>query len=87
MRELTTTTISVVSIVAKVLEKIVAEHLSSFLKCHHVMHDLQGAYHHRKSAVQIFLYTTDTIVQAIDATKFVCAALRKGLTHLIITYC
>jgi len=70
-----------VPIVAKVLGKIIAEHLSSFLECHHLLHDLQGAYRHRRSADQILLYTTDTIVQAIDAGKYVCAAfldLRKA---------
>jgi len=45
------------------------------LEDHHLLHDLQGAYHHGRSADQILLYALDTIVvQAIDAGKYVCAA-------------
>jgi len=66
--------ISLVPIVAKVLEKITAEHLSLFLECHHLLHDLHGTYHHWRSADQTFLDATDTIVQDIDAGKCVCAA-------------
>ena len=62
-----------VPIVAKILEKIIATQLSSYLERHHLLHDLQGAYHHGRSADQILLYATDTIVQAIDAGKYVCA--------------
>ena len=49
------------------------------------MHDLQGAYHHGRSADQILLYATDMIVQAIDAGKYVCATfldLRKAFDSL-----
>ena len=59
-------------------EEIIAENLSSFLKCHHLLHDLQGAYRHQRSADQIFLYATDAIVQAIDAGKHVCAAFLQS---------
>ena len=77
--------ISVVPIVAKVLEKIIATQLSSYMEDHHLLHDLQGAYRHGRSADQILLYATDTIVQAIDAGKHVCAAfldLRKAYDSL-----
>ena len=40
---------------------------------HHLLHDLQGAYHHGRSADQNLSYATDTIVQVIDAGKHVCA--------------
>ena len=55
------------------------------MDCHYLLHDLQGAFRHRRSADQILLYTTDTIVQAIDAGKYVCAAfldLRKAFDSL-----
>jgi len=45
-----------------------------FLEWHHLLHGLQGAYRHQRSADQILLHATDTIVQAIDAGKCVCAA-------------
>ena len=38
--------ISVVSIVAKILEKIIVTQLSSYMEHHHLLHDLQGAYRH-----------------------------------------
>ena len=41
---------------------------------HHLLHDLLGAYRHRRSADQVLLYVTDKIVQAFDAGKYVCAA-------------
>ena len=77
--------ISVVPIIAKVLEKIIATQLSSYMEHHHLLHDLQGAYCHGRSADQILLYATDIIVQAIDAGKHVCATfldLRKAFDSL-----
>ena len=77
--------ISVVPIVAKILEKIVATQLSSFMEEHHLLHDLQGAYRQGRSADQILVYATDIIVQAMDAGKSVCAIfldLRKAFDSL-----
>ena len=51
--------ISVVPIVAKILEKIIAIQLGSYMEHHHLLHDLQGAYRHGRSADQILLYATD----------------------------
>ena len=76
--------ISVVPIVARVLEKIIASQLSLYLESHHLLNDLQGAYRHGRSAAQILLYAVDKIVQAVDSGNFVCAAfldLRKAFDH------
>ena len=48
--------ISVVSAVAKILEKVVAEQLGSFLDSHQLLNDLQGAYRHGRSTEHILLY-------------------------------
>ena len=77
--------ISVVPVVAKVLEKIIASQLSLYLESHHLLHDLQGAYRHGRSADQILLYAADKIVQALDGGNCVCAAfldLRKAFDSL-----
>ena len=82
--------ISVVPIVAKVFEKMIASQLNIFLEHHHLLHTLQGAYRHGRSADQILMYAVDTIVQAVDAGDCVCAAfldLRKefdSLDHCIL---
>ena len=67
-----------VAIVAKFLEKIIAE-------SHHLLHEFQGAYRQSRSADQILLYVVDTIVQAEDYVNYVCAAfldLRKAFDSL-----
>ena len=77
--------ISVVPIVAKVLEKLVADQLGLFLESRHLLHDLQGAYRHGRSSEHILLYTVDTIIQALDNGDSVCAAfldLRKAFDSL-----
>ena len=77
--------ISVVPIVARVLEKIIASQLSLYLESHHLLNDLQGAYRHGRSADQILLYAVDKTVQAVDGGNFVCAAfldLRKAFDSL-----
>ena len=77
--------ISAVSIVARVLEKIIASQLSLYLESHHLINNLQGAYRHGRSADQILLYAVDKIVQAVDGGNFVCAAfldLRKAFDSL-----
>ena len=50
-----------------------------------MLHTLQGAYRHGRSADQILMYAVDTIVQAVDAGDCVCAAflnLRKAFDSL-----
>ena len=77
--------ISVVPIVAKVLEKLVANQLGLFLESRHLLHDLQGAYRHGRSSEHILLYAVDTIIQALDNGDSVCAAfldLRKAFDSL-----
>ena len=54
--------ISVVPIVARVLEKIIASQLSLYLESYHLLNDLQGAYRHGRSADQILLYLVDKIL-------------------------
>ena len=56
--------ISVVPIVAKVFEKMVASQLNLFLKHHQLLHNLQGAYRHGRSADQILMYGVDTSYSA-----------------------
>ena len=77
--------ISVVPVVAKVLEKMVAHQLGLFLESHHLLNDLQGAYRHGRSAEHILLYAVDTITQALDNGDSVCAAfldLKKAFDSL-----
>ena len=77
--------VSVVPIVAKVFEKMIASQLNIFLEHHHLLHTLQGAYRHGRSADQILMYAVDTIVQAVDSGDCVCAAsfdLRKAFDSL-----
>ena len=77
--------ISVVPVVAKVFEKMIATQLNAFLEHHNLLHDLQGAYRHGRSADQILMYAVDTIVRAVDESNCVCAAfldLRKAFDSL-----
>ena len=70
---------------AKVFEKMFATQLNAFLEHHGLLHDLQGAYRHGRSADQILMYAVDTIVQAVDGGNCVCAAfldLRKAFDSL-----
>ena len=74
--------ISVVPVVTKVLEKVVADQLGLFLESRHLLNDLQGAYRHGKSSEHILLYAVDNITQALDERDSVCAAFldfRKAL--------
>lgn len=66
--------ISVVLVVAKILEKLIASRLSSYLEHHNFLHEHQKAYHHGRSAEQILLFAVDTIVHALDQGMVVCAA-------------
>ena len=64
---------------------MIASQLNIFLEHHHLLHTLQGAYRHGRSADQILMYAVDTIVQAGDAGDCVCAAfldLRKAFDSL-----
>ena len=77
--------ILVVPVVAKVFEKMIATQLNAFLEHHGLLHDMQGAYKHERSADQILMYAIDTIVQAVDGGNCVCAAfldLRKAFDSL-----
>ena len=82
--------ISVVPIIAKVLEKLVANQLLNYFETHRLLHDHQGAYRCGRSSNQILLYSIDMIVSALDKGLAVCAAfldLRKAfdsLDHLIL---
>ena len=50
----------VVPIMAKVLEKLIANHLSSYLESHSLLHDHQGAYWSGRSSEHILLFAVDT---------------------------
>ena len=45
---------SVVPIMAKILEKLIANHLSSYLECHNFLREHQGGYCHGRSSEQIY---------------------------------
>ena len=77
--------ISVVSVVAKILEKIVSTQLSFYLENHNLLHHHQGAYRHGKSTEDILLVAVDSIVHHLDKGESVCAAfldLRKAFDSL-----
>ena len=77
--------IAVVSVVAKILEKIVATQLSSYFEEHQLFHLHQGAYRHGKSTENILLVAVDTIVHHMDKNESVCAAyldFRKAFDSL-----
>ena len=82
--------ISVVSIVAKVLEKMIANQLSSYMESRKLFHKHQGAYRRGKSSQQILMFAIDKIVNALDQHLVVCAAfldLKKAfdsLDHVIL---
>ena len=48
---------------------MVATQLNLFLGHHQLLHILQGAYRHGRSADQILMYAVDTIVQTVDTGK------------------
>ena len=77
--------ISVVPIVAKILEKLIANQLCGYLESHQLFHGHQGAYRCGRSSEQILLYAVDTIINSLDGGKVVCAAfldLRKAFDSL-----
>ena len=82
--------ISVVPIVAKLLEKIVSSQLSAHLESHCLLSDYQGAYCKSKSTEQLLTVAVNSIVWAIDNKQLTCVAfldLRKAfdsLDHVIL---
>ena len=82
--------ISVVPIIAKLLEKIVAYQLNSYFEKNGLLFDYQGAYRRGRSTEQLLLTAIDTIIHAIDNKAIACVAfldLRKAfdsLDHVIL---
>ena len=77
--------IAVVSIIAKILEKIVATQLSDYFESNNLIHPHQGAYRHGKSTEDILLVAVDTIVTCLDKGDVVCASfldIRKAFDSL-----
>ena len=74
--------ISVVPIIAKLLERLVASQLNSD---NQLLSPYQGAYRCGRSTEQILLFAVDTIANALDRRQTVCAAfldLRKAFDSL-----
>ena len=61
--------ISVVPIIAKILEKIVSDQLSIYLEDNHLLHPHQGAYCSGKSTQDILLVAVDSIVHFLIKVK------------------
>ena len=64
---------------------MIATQLNAFLEHHDLLHNLQGAYRHGRSADQILMYAVNTIVRSVDGGNCVCAAfldLRKAFDSL-----
>ena len=66
--------ISVVPILAKILEKIVFEQLGDYLETNFLLHPHQGAYRCDRSTEDILLAAVDQIVHSLDAGNAVCVA-------------
>ena len=82
--------ISVVPIIAKLLEKIVAYQLNSYFEKNGLLFDYQGADRRGRSTEQLLLTAIDTIIHAIDNKAIACVAfldLRKLLTLLTMLFC
>ena len=82
--------ISVVPIVTKILEKLIANQLITYLEGHQLLHYHQGAYRCGRSSEHILLHAIDTIANSLDGGVMVCAAflnLRKpfdSLDHVLL---
>ena len=77
--------IAVVPVVAKILEKIVATQLGTYLEQNNLLHPHQGAYRCAKSTEDILLLAVDYIATLLDRGCVVCAAfidLRKAFDSL-----
>ena len=66
--------IAVVSVVAKVLGKIVATKLSSYMEEYQLFNSYQGAYRHGKCIEDILLVAVNAIVHGMDRSVSVCVA-------------
>ena len=64
--------ISVVPVLAKILEKIAYVQLASYLEQHCLLHPHQGAYRCGRSTENILLATTDYIVHSLHTGHSVC---------------
>ena len=77
--------ISVVPIIAKLLERLVASQLNSYCEENQLLSPYQGAYRSGRSTEQILLFAVDTIANALDCRQTVRAAfldLRKAFNSL-----
>lgn len=77
--------ISVVSVAAKMLEKIVAQQLILFLESHQALGPYQCTYWKGKSTEQLLLIAVDAIVSVLDKKLCACVAfldLRKAFDSL-----
>ena len=77
--------IAVVPVVAKILEKMIACQLSTYLEECHLLHPHQGAYRCGKSTSDILLLAVDHIVQSVDVGRAICVSflgLRKAFNSL-----
>jgi len=63
--------ISVVPVITKILEKLVASQLHTYFEQSQLLSPYQGAYHGGRSTKQILLFVVDTINQALDARQVV----------------
>jgi len=79
----------VVSVVVKILEKLVATELSRYLECTAQLHPHQ--YRFGKSTEDILRVAVDIISNSIDSDNAVCVAFldlkKKHLIHWIIVFC
>jgi len=66
--------ISVVPVLAKILERIVSTQLSNYFERHSLLLPHQGAYLCGKSTEHILLVVVDFIVQCLDDDKTVCVS-------------
>ena len=68
--------ISVISVAAKVFEKLTATQLQTYLEEQKLLHPHQGAYRHGWSSDDILLHAVDSIIQELDKKHIVyCAFL------------
>ena len=71
--------ISVVPVAAKLLEKIVAQQLSSYLESNQSLSPYQCAYRQGKSTEQLLLVAVDAIASALDKKLCTCVAFLDAL--------
>ena len=77
--------ILVVPVVAKILQKVVAQQLSSYFEGSQCLSPFQGAYRRGKCTEQLLLVAVDCITQALDQSLTTCVAfldLRKAFDSL-----